>query len=68
MNRRTRLVTGGTLLAAGAVAAPIPVVPGFVLVAAGLGVLAPEVAWANRLAGYFPDRMTRRSSQVTDDR
>lgn len=54
MNRRTRrLVGGSTLLAAGAVAMPLPIVPGVVLVAIGLGVLAPEVEWADRLVRRF---------------
>lgn len=57
MTRRTRrLVGGSTLLAAGAISMPLPIVPGWLLVAVGLGVLAPEVEWADRLVKRFkPD-------------
>jgi len=35
---------------------PLPIVPGWLLVAVGLGVLAPEVEWADRLVKRFkPD-------------
>jgi hypothetical protein len=43
-----RLVGGTTLIGAGIASLVIPVLPGVLIVAAGLGVLAPEVPAAQR--------------------
>ncbi len=54
-------VAGGTLLAAGVVAVPLPIAPGWALVGAGLAVLATEFAWARRPVSWMR-RAARRSS------
>lgn len=59
-------VAGGTLLAAGVVAVPLPIAPGWPLVGAGLAVLATEFAWARRPVAWLR-RAARRPSARDED-
>ncbi len=59
-------VAGGTLVVAGVVAVPLPIAPGWVLVGAGLAVLATEFAWARRPVAWLR-RAARRPSATDDD-
>jgi hypothetical protein len=54
--RITRMTIGGILTLAGLAMMPLPG-PGLPIVAAGLAILARDVAWAERLLGHVTDRI-----------
>lgn len=51
-------VLGLAIIAAGIILLPLPG-PGWLIIFAGLGVLATEFAWASRLLGYARDQVGR---------
>lgn len=55
-------VAGGSLLVAGVAGLFLPVVPGVVLIASGLAVLAREYHWARRTLTKLTPRRAQRSS------
>ncbi|MEZ5246202.1 MAG: PGPGW domain-containing protein [Acidimicrobiales bacterium] len=54
--RITRITVGGILTLAGLAMMPLPG-PGLPIVAAGLAILARDVAWAERLLAHVTDRI-----------
>lgn len=67
MRRAAVAVLGGLLTLAGIVLLVLPG-PGFVLVAAGLAVLATEFAWAKKPLDYARDRARRGVDEVARSR
>jgi len=56
-------VVGVAIIAGGVVLLPLPG-PGWLIIFAGLGVLATEYSWASRLLGWLRDQVTRWSRWI----
>lgn len=66
--RLARIISGFVLIGAGMVGWFLPVVPGNVLIAAGLLLLAPDFPWARRILHWVRQRWEQaKGSRTTSE-
>lgn len=59
-----RHVAGWTLILLGLVGLVVPIMPGFLFILPGLGLIAPEILWAKRALDWGKGKMARTKART----